>query len=589
MISNKKKFNLNLDLDLTIKLKTFFEYIWNEILKLDEYKNLNLSIDEIENKFTVEEPPKNIEADFASNICFIGAKLLKTSPIKIAEKIINFINNTSEIKNMAETEFGIKNIFIAGNGFLNFTFKELVFVEILLEFVKNKELYFFTDKPTKKVLLEFVSANPTGPLHIGHARGAVIGDSLARLLKKKGYSVFKEYYVNNAGNQIEVLAKSLEIRYRQIAGENISFPENHYQGDYILEIAKKLYKKENQKKYFDDINFKKIVLYEILQIIENDLKKFNIEFDNWFLETNLLEKNDIDKSALDDILDILNEKGFIKEIDGALWLNTVDMNYDDKDRVLIRNDGRPTYFANDIAYHKNKFDRNYDCLIDIWGADHHGYVPRLKASMNYLGFKKEDLYIILYQLVSLVRNGEKIAMSTRTGEFISLTEVIDEVGVDATRFFLLMRDGNSPLDFDLELAKKQSNENPVYYIQYAHARIKSIINNAKQNNISIDNKDINFYTNFKKCLGTKEDISIIKTILNYRIILEHCIKDLSTHHIAIYLLDLAGKFHNYYNKYKIIDKQNIDLSKMRLLLCNEVAFIIKNGLEILGVSAPDSM
>ncbi len=564
-------------------LKNLLNEVLQEFCKSEniEYHNFD---------FDIEEPPKNIEADFATNICLIGAKFLKRSPKQIAEKILDIFNNNETIKERAKNAYllDIKNIFIAGAGFLNFVIGVKSFVNELLCFVKDKNFYFMnTENTNKKILIEFVSANPTGPLHIGHARGAAIGDSLARLFLKKGWNVEKEYYVNNAGNQIQVLAKSLEVRYRQIEGENIPFPENHYQGEYMIDIAKKLYENENQKSWID-IDFKKIVLDEMLGIIEEDLEKFNIKFDNWFLESKILEKDENGENDLDRVLDILKNKELVKEIDGALWLNTTDIGEDDKDRVIIRNDGRPTYFANDIAYHKNKFDRGYDLMIDIWGADHHGYVPRLKASVEYLGNEKDKLNVILYQLVSLIRDGQKVAMSTRTGEFICLTEVLEEVGVDATRFFLLMRDGNSPLEFDLELAKKKSSDNPVYYVQYAHARIQSIINNAFQNNI-IKNKDLENLEIIYNFLNTKEDISIIKAISDFKKILDICERDFSTHYISTYLLDLAGKFHNYYNKHKIVDKENLDLTKSRIILCKEIAFIIKNGLDILGVSAPDTM
>jgi arginyl-tRNA synthetase len=569
----QKKSNWRKKQLLKNRLKNILQNIWTDVC---EGKN-------IENKFVIEEPPKNIDADFASNVCFLGSKLLepRTSPIKIAEIFIQKINESSEAKNF------INKVFIAGAGFLNFELNKTAFVDEFIVANNDKENYFkLTDGKNKRVLVEFVSANPTGPLHIGHARGAVIGDSLARVLTKAGYEVDKEYYVNDAGNQMAVLGQSLEIRYTQLLGENIELPANCYQGEYITEIAKNLIK-NNPTKNIKDFDFKQIALDDILEIIKNDLRKFNIEFTNWFLETSLCKSKDNEKSALDDAIEILKEKKHAQVIDGALWLMTNETGDDDKNRVIVRSDGRPTYFATDIAYHKNKFDRGYDKMIDIWGADHHGYVARLKASIGYLGKDTQKLNIILYHLVSLMRNGEKVAMSTRSGEFICLNEVIDEVGADATRFFLLMRDGNSPLDFDLELAKKKSSENPVYYVQYAHARINSIIKNATENNILMDEKIV--IKNLAQLLNTKEDLVMIKTIFNYTDVLKVCVRDLSSHHISGYLLDLAGKFHNYYAKHKIVDKENIELSSARILLCKNIAYVLKDGLYVLGVSAPENM
>ena len=557
------------------RLHEIIQKIWTDLCiknGLDKKDSLN--------SFIVEEPPKNIDADYATNVCFLGSKTLKKSPIKIAEEFIELIKSNPMAKNF------IDDIFIAGPGFLNFVInKKFLVRQFFKEHNDCNPTSCFKSK-NKKILVEFVSANPTGPLHIGHARGAAIGDSLARLLTRVGYTVDKEYYVNDAGNQIDVLAKSLETRYRQVSGETIEMPENCYKGEYITDIAKELLAEVGKNKKIDEIDFKKIILDKMLGIIGNDLEKFNIDFKNWFFETSLFEKNKNGNSALDEAIEILKTKKHAQIIDGALWLMTNDLGDDDKNRVIIRSDGRPTYFATDIAYHKNKFDRGYDSLIDIWGADHHGYVARIKAAVEYLGYENKRLETILYQLVSLLRDGEKIAMSTRSGEFVSLEEVLTEVGTDATRFFLLMRDGNSPLEFDLELAKKKSSDNPVYYVQYAHARIHSILNNAKENGILLDEKlDIKL-ENF---LNTKEDIVMIKSIQNYSEILELCVKDLSSHHITAYLLDLAGKFHNYYSKHKIADKENMELSKSRLFLCKLVSNVIKDGLDILGVSAPISM
>lgn len=553
-------------------------------------------IDYKEFDFSVEVPPKNIKADYATNVCLIGAKFFKKSPKILAESLKNillsddFINFKKEFKIFID----IKSITVLGQGFLNFDLALSSFIYNFLFFYNNKQYYFFNNNDKlKNILLEFVSANPTGPLHIGHARGAVLGDSLARLLKKKGHKVETEYYVNNAGNQMNILSKSLEIRYRQVLGEKIDFPENHYMGEYITDIARALYEEKKIEDY-KQIDFKTIILDKMLDIIKSELKRFNVEIDNWFYETKILERDSLGVNDLDRVMKILEDKNLIKDIDGAKWLNTTEFSEDDKDRVIIRHDGRPTYFASDIAYHENKYLRNYDLMIDIWGADHHGYVPRIKASMEYLGNDKEKLNIILYQLVSLIRDGEKVAMSTRKGEFISLVEVLDEVGMDATRFFLLMRSSDNPIEFDLSLAKKATNENPVFYIEYAHARIHSIIKNfysefPSYNEFSFDKIEEKYFSILEENLGEEEDISIIKTLISFKEILNFSEKDFAPHHITTYLLDLAGKFHNYYNKYKIIDKTNQNKTFSRVVLIKEIAFVIKNGLEILGIEAPESM
>ncbi|MCP4482052.1 MAG: arginine--tRNA ligase [bacterium] len=511
----------------------------------------------IDNNFVIEEPPKNIQADFATNICFQGARLIKNSPIKIAEKFIELIN-----ENKVDM---IEDIFIAGPGFVNFILKKELFIEEALTRFNSKN-YVIKTKNSDKILIEFVSANPTGPLHIGHARGAAIGDSLARILTRLGHAVDKEYYVNNAGNQIDVLAKTLDVRYQQLQGKDIELPDESYRGKYMIEIAEQIGIQSGE------IDFKKIVIAKILDLIEGDLKKFNIDFHNWFLETSLIEDEQFDFA-----IERLKRSGHLKLVDGAWWLMAGDLGDDDKNRVVIRQDGRPTYFATDIAYHANKFKRGYDKLINIWGADHHGYVARIKAAVSYLGHEQDDLNIVLYNLVSLLRNGQKIPMSTRAGEFISLAEVINEVGVDATRFFLLMRDGNSSLDFDLELAKAQSSDNPVYYVQYARARIFSILRKASEDGVKPSNDD------FLKTIKEKEELNLIKMILKYSDIVALAAKECSSHHISMYLQELAAKFHNYYAKYKISEQPG------RLILIMMIADIIADGLDLLGVSAPDRM
>jgi arginyl-tRNA synthetase len=539
--------------------------VWKEIDK-DTDTDIN---------FQVEIPPKEIGADFAVNICLLGSKILKKSPRDLAQKFIDILKEKQIDKDY------IESVSIAGPGFINFILKKNVYYEELKNILKQGSSYGKGEKKKEKILIEFVSSNPTGPLHIGHGRGAAIGDSLAKILDYSGYNVTKEYYVNDAGNQIDILVKSVEIRFKELMGEKIEFPENHYKGSYIIDIAKEIYDSLDDKKDISKLNLKKIVVDKILDTMKKDLKDFGVEFDNWFSESSLLDnKNDI---SLDKVLDILKQKNYLKKENGAWWLVTGETNHDDKNRVVIREDGRPTYFATDIAYHHNKYSRGFDTLIDIWGADHHGYVSRLKASVSYLGYNPDTLKIILYQLVSLLRNGVKIAMSTRAGEFVTLREVLDEVGKDACRYYLLARSGDNPVEFDLEIAKKHSSENPVYYIQYAHARISSIYREAKDEYNDYINESIN---NFEKLLIEEEELDIVKMLARFPEIIDLSARDLSSHHLTVYLLDLAGKFHHFYNKHRILSQTNKSLTGARLSLCNSINVIIKNGLNLLGIDAP---
>jgi arginyl-tRNA synthetase len=551
--------------------------IKNEIYNITKKVWKEISSD-VDINFQVEVPPKEIGSDFAVNVCMLGAKILKKSPRDLAQQFINILK---------EKEIGanyIESVSIAGPGFINFILKKNVYYEELKNILNKNSSYGKGENKKEKILIEFVSSNPTGPLHIGHGRGAAIGDTLAKILDYSGYNVTKEYYVNDAGTQIDILVKSVEIRFKELMGEKIEFPENHYKGSYIIDIAKEIYDSLDSKKDISKLNLKKIVVEKILDTMKKDLEDFGVKFDNWFYESSLLdEKNDI---SLNKVLDLLKEKKYLKKEDGAWWLVTGETNHDDKNRVVIREDGRPTYFATDIAYHYNKYSRGFDTLIDIWGADHHGYVPRLKASVSYLGYNEDTLKIILYQLVSLLRNGVKVAMSTRAGEFVTLREVLDEVGKDATRYYLLARSGDNPVEFDLEIAKKHSSENPVYYIQYAHARIASIYREAKNEYNDYINDSVN---NFEKLLIEEEEINIIKMLSKFPEIIDLCAKDLSSHHITVYLLDLAGKFHHFYNKHRILSTENKPLTGARLSLCNAISVVIKNGLDLLGIEAPLKM
>ncbi|MDR3049676.1 MAG: arginine--tRNA ligase [Elusimicrobiota bacterium] len=535
---------------------------------LDYFKSKGLD-EEI--KYSLEIPPKNIDADFALNAAMLAAKILKTNPKIIAQEMSDII-----VKEMSDI---VEKTAIAGAGFINIYVKNSVLFKEIQEILAQKDKYASISKNNKeKILIEFVSANPTGPLHIGHGRGAAIGDSLARVLKHLGYAVSKEYYLNDCGNQMLVLGKSTKIRYQQLKGEKIDFPSDHYQGDYITDIAKNLVV---QNKNIDEINFKEEAVKDILNGIKDDLNNFGVDFDIWFSESDIAVKKDgAGKTEVDKICCDFENKGFAYVQDGALWLKSTQFG-DDKDRVLKRSDGRYTYLASDAAYHKNKFERGFAKLINLLGADHHGYVARLKSCAQMLGHSKDALEVILYQLVSLVRGGKPAAMSTRTGEFITLKEVVDEVGKDACRFFFLLRAPDSQLEFDIELAKKQSNENPVFYVQYVSARCNSILRESRKRKNLKNDADLSL-------LNTKEERDLIKKLCSFYSMLSLCEKSLSPHHITAYLMELADAYHRFYEACRVLI-DDAALSSARLKLISAVMIIIKNGLSLAGASAPEQM
>jgi arginyl-tRNA synthetase len=524
--------------------------------------------------FTVEVPPKNIDADFATNAAMLIAKKVKINPRVAAQEIIDIVSK--ELTNL------IEKAEIAGAGFINLHVKNSVLYAELKAILKEKNKYGSMAANNKeKIFVEFVSANPTGPLHIGHGRGAAIGDSISRILKHLGYNVSKEYYLNDVGNQMLVLANSVEIRYKQLKGEKIEFPADHYQGEYIVNIAKRLI---TEGKRFEEIDFRREAVKDILKTIEEDLKDFAVEFDNWFSETKIASVKDKEgKSEVDKACQYLLKKGDAYEKDDALWLASTKFR-DDKDRVLKRSDGRYTYLASDVAYHKNKFERGFQKLVNLWGADHHGYVARIQACVQMLGFSKEDLDIILYQLVSLVRDGQPIAMSTRSGEFITLKSVVDEVGKDACRFFFLLRAPDSQLDFDLELAKKQSSENPVFYVQYVNTRCNSIFKESKNRaDLTGDNEKVNF-----DLLNSKEERALIKQLAAFCDTLALSEKTMSPHHFTAYLIELADSYHKFYEKCRVLTDDTA-LACARLKLIEGVMIIIQTGLGLLGIASPDKM
>lgn len=524
----------------------------------------------------IEEPKNESQGDLSTNIAMVMAKIQKMAPRKIAEAIINNIEDPDSI---------IEKVEIAGPGFINFYFKTFAWHPVLDEvYSRDKEYGASETGKGTKIQVEFVSANPTGPLHVGHGRGAAVGDSMARILSFAGYEVEKEYYVNDSGRQINTLGLSVFARYKELSGKTIDFPEDCYKGDYIKDIAQIV--KEDKGLSLLDIIEQEAVNYcakfaadKILKGIEEDLESFGITFDNWYSEQSLYDNNKVDNS-----LKSLREKKIVYEKDGASWFRTSDYG-DEKDRVVVRSNGQTTYFASDIAYHQEKFERGFNRIIDVWGADHHGYIPRINASIEASGNNSDNFDVILIQLVTLLRDGKPVAMTTRGGVFETLKDVVDEVGSDAARFIFLSRSYESHLDFDLELAKKKTNDNPVYYVQYVHARISSIIAKAAEEKgiSSIERTDSGIAR-----LTEAEDIALIKAMARYPEIIELAAEKLEPHKITYYLTSLASLFHTYYNKHKVLT-DDIELTKGRLYLFGAVQKVIKNGLLLLGVSAPDKM
>ena len=550
------------------------EYIRNTLKQIITARGLNWP-----EKVSLEPPKEKKFGDLATNIALVTsayAKQRKQNPRQWAEIL------KDELLSLCPE---LEKIEVAGPGFLNFFFKANFWHEVVKNVFKQKDDYGSSNSGQgKKVQVEYVSANPTGPLHIGHGRGAAVGDSLTRILRFTGFDVHTEYYLNDAGRQMRLLGQSVWIRYQQLCGLSVSLPEDCYQGEYIKDIAEEVLNTHNQKLLSmpeqDAIALcQEKAMNSILEGIKKDLKNFRVEHQVWFSEKSLVEQDEVEKT-----LAYLKDKGLIYEQDGALWFKTTQFG-DDKDRVLKKSDGFLTYFASDIAYHKNKFERGFDLVIDIWGADHHGYVPRMKAAVQALGKDKESLQVILVQLVNLLREGEPVAMSTRAGEFVTLAEVCEEVGVDAARFIFLTRKSDSHLDFDLEVVKKKSLDNPVYYVQYAHARICSLIQKAREKNINIEH-DLD---ELLPLLNTEEDMAILKHLDQFSDILNTCARTLSPHHLSYYLQELAGLLHRYYTVHPVLNAESHLLIQARMVLFQAVAQVLKNGLTLLGVNAPQRM
>ena len=523
------------------------------------------------------EPPKQREfGDLATNVAMLWAQRAKKPPRVIAEMILKNIEDPDGL--LARKE-------IAGPGFLNFTFSSQFYYQRLRELADGKEGNLDIGQGGK-VQVEFASVNPTGPLHVGHGRVAVIGDVLARLHEAVGFDVEREYYVNDAGKQMENLGRSLYARYQELLGMPYEFPVDGYPGDYVKELAEAV-NGENGSKFAavsQDAAIEFFTRYggdALLQTIKNQLGEFGIHFDSFFSEKALRERNEVVET-----IELLRSRGLIYAQDGAEWFRSTEFG-DDKDRTVIKSDGELTYFASDIAYHRNKFERRFNKLINVWGADHHGYVPRLKAAMQGLGYDPSILQVVLVQMVQLTRGGEPVRMGKRTGEFVSLEEVLQEVGRDAARFFFLMRKSDSHLDFDLELAKRQSSDNPVFYVQYAHARVCSILEQARKSGILAGMVRSDPPVTLER-LKLGEELELIRQMVQFNDVLEDSVRELEPHRMVFYLLELAGEFHRYYNRFRVISDDR-GLSHARLYLVQNVQKTIRRGLEILGVEAPTKM
>ncbi len=530
-------------------------------------------------RIVLEVPKRENQGDFATTLALSLAKIEKQAPRELAMRLVSLIEGRYD---------AIEKIAVAGPGYINFFMKKTYWHKTLLKIHEAKENYGRSDVGRgKSVQIEFVSANPTGPLHVAHGRAAALGDALGLLLEAVGYRVSREYYMNNVGGQMDLLGRSTYLRYRELFGETVTLPEESYRGDYIIEIAKRL-KASDGDRYLEGDEANRVPFFTaysaktIVESIQNVLWRFGVEFDHWFSEADLYRKNEVDAA-----LAFLKSKQVLYEKDGAFWVSTMKFG-DDKDRVAVKSDGRKTYFASDIAYHRNKFERGYDRLINIWGADHHGYIGRIKAVVAAMGYPADRLTVLIHQLVNLLRDGKPIRMSKRAGNFVSLREVIDEVGVDATRFFFLMRRSDTAVDFDLELAKKASNENPVYYVQYAYARLCSIVRVAVEQAWDIDEVVRNTTVEDLEILALPEEQDLIKQLARYPDLLRSAAEALEPHRITFYLQTLAGMLHSYYFKCRVITEDRL-LSGARLVLIAAVRIILKNGLGILGIHAPERM
>lgn len=539
-----------------------------EIEKSIQQANIVESIPEIK----IEIPKDTKNGDYATNIAMVLTKLAKRNPREIAQLIVDHLDTEAT---------HVKKIDIAGPGFINFYLDSSCLNAVIDQALElDTQFGRVAESKNKKILVEYVSANPTGDLHIGHARNAAVGDTLCNILDAAGYDVTREYYINDAGNQITNLAKSIEARYLQHLGQKAEMPADGYHGQDIKNIGADLAEKQpNLMDLSDDERLKTFrqlgVDYEMAKL-KQDLADFNIHFDNWFSETSLYEKGEIKA-----VLERMKENGYTYEQDGATWLRTTDFK-DDKDRVLIKKDGTYTYFLPDIAYHYDKFQRGNDNLINLFGADHHGYINRLKASLETFGVDSDRLEIQIMQMVRLMQDGEEVKMSKRTGNAITLREIMDEVGIDAARYFLTMRSADTHFDFDMALAKEQSQDNPVYYAQYAHARICSILRQAEAQGYQVE-KGADYQT-----ITNDKAIELLKKVAEFEPMIEGAAEARAPHRVTNYIQDLAAHFHKFYNAEKVLTEDQAK-TKAHLALIDAVRITLRNALQLVGVTAPEQM
>jgi len=549
--------------------------------------------------FQVDHIRHQNHGDIASNVAMLLSKSLRADPRQIAKKIVN---------NLPFSEL-VERVEIAGPGFINFFLTNEAWSKVIRNIQINGAAYGCSDEgKDQHVLIEYVSSNPTGPLHVGHGRGAAYGDSLARILRATGYTTECEYYINDAGRQIDILALSVWLRYLGLLGESFAFPDGAYQGDYIVDLAHILLEEDGHSHYgnvawlmqslpsapdskidlmvsrmkeqVDSEGFSRIqalAVDKIVSSINKDLRQFNVEFETWYSESSLIKSG-----ALDEALDKLKTSGYLYQKNSAWWFRSSDLG-DEKDRVVIRTNGSHTYFAADIAYHIDKYDRGYDWLINVWGSDHHGYISRIKASIGALNRNPNDLEILTVQFATLYRDGEKIAMSTRSGEFVTLRDLYEEVGVDAARFFYASHKPEQHMDFDLDLAKTQSSDNPVYYVQYAHARICSVFKKMENRAITYDLSKANLIF-----LSEPQELDLLRSLSRYPEIVSQASRKCEPHQIAYFCRELANDFHTYYNAYPFLESED-NLRLARLSLIDSIRQVLKNSLDLLGVTAPDKM
>ena len=522
----------------------------------------------------LEKPKDKAHGDFASNIAMQLARIAKKAPRQIAEAIV---------ANLDQSKASIEKVEIAGPGFINFFMKNDFLGEIIPTILQAGEDYGKTNTGNgERVQVEFVSVNPTGDLHLGHARNAAFGDVLCNVLSASGYNVEREYYINDAGNQIDNLGLSVEARYFQELGEEFDMPEDGYHGQAIIEIAKKLVAEYGNEFASKDqaerlAFFKEYGLKASLENIEKDLKAFRVEFDNWFSERSLYQENKIPVA-----LDKLEEGNYTYEKDGAMWFRTTDFG-DDKDRVLIKQDGSYTYLTPDIAYHKDKLDRGFDSIINVWGADHHGYIPRMRAAIQALGYPVERFDVKIIQMVNLFEGGEKVKMSKRTGKAVSLRELMEEVGVDAVRYYFVTRSNDSQLDFDMDLARSQSNDNPIFYVQYAHARICTMLEQAKSKGFTVGG-------DFNAALLTAEkEVDLMKKLGQLPQVVADAAEKHTPHKVTQYVFDLASALHSFYNAEKVLDADHKERTQARIALMKAVRITLANAMTLIGVSALEKM